>query len=155
MEVSEVGVGSCERLEFSRDRVVDFALGWGHLVVATATQCFVYSVSNWNTPHMFDIKVRAGGVGHQDVPTCRAGGRTGAQRARHGISRCAEALSVVVAVTFMFYFFKLLTCHLKDDEIQTTSPEKTDTLHTTVPPTPPFPLPFPLRMFSLNRIWCK
>ncbi len=56
MLVNDVGSDMLERLEFPRDRVVDFALGWGHLVVATATQCFIYSVTNWNTPHIFDLR---------------------------------------------------------------------------------------------------
>lgn len=28
----------------------------GHFVVASSTQCFLYSVTNWNTPHIFDLK---------------------------------------------------------------------------------------------------
>jgi intraflagellar transport protein 80 len=35
---------------------VEFALGWGRLVVATATQCFLYATTNWNTPHIFDLR---------------------------------------------------------------------------------------------------
>lgn len=44
-----------EELEF-RDRVVNMALGYGHLIVATSTQCHIYRTSNWNTPHIFDLK---------------------------------------------------------------------------------------------------
>jgi len=44
-----------DELEF-RDRVIEFAMGFGHLVVATAAQCYVYSTNNWNTPHIFDLK---------------------------------------------------------------------------------------------------
>ncbi|WIA18978.1 hypothetical protein OEZ85_003645 [Tetradesmus obliquus] len=44
-----------ERLEF-RDPVVKMSLGCGHLVVCSATQCHIYSTSNWNTPHIFDLK---------------------------------------------------------------------------------------------------
>lgn len=32
------------------------AAGYNHLVVATASQCHVYSTTNWNTPHIFDLK---------------------------------------------------------------------------------------------------
>ena len=42
-------------LEF-KDRVIKMSLGFGHLVVATATQCSIYNVNNWNTPHIFDLK---------------------------------------------------------------------------------------------------
>lgn len=30
--------------------------GYGHLAVATATQCHIYSTSNFNTPHIFDLQ---------------------------------------------------------------------------------------------------
>ena len=45
-----------EELDFPRDRVVDFALGFDHLVVCTATQCFIYESPNYNTPQIFDLK---------------------------------------------------------------------------------------------------
>jgi intraflagellar transport protein 80 len=48
--------GSEEELDFPRDRVVDFALGYGHLVVCTASQCFVYEAPNYNTPQVFDLR---------------------------------------------------------------------------------------------------
>lgn len=32
------------------------AAGFDHLIVATSTQCHIYSTSNWNTPHIFDLK---------------------------------------------------------------------------------------------------
>lgn len=44
-----------EELDF-RDRVIEMAAGWGQLVVATSTQCCIYTLNNWNTPHMFDLK---------------------------------------------------------------------------------------------------
>jgi intraflagellar transport protein 80 len=44
-----------EDLEF-KDRIIKMSLGFGHLVVATATQCSIYNVNNWNTPHIFDLK---------------------------------------------------------------------------------------------------
>lgn len=47
---------STETLDSFRDRVVEMALGYGHLVVATATQCYLYNVSNWNTPLIFDLR---------------------------------------------------------------------------------------------------
>lgn len=44
-----------EDLEF-KDCIIKMSLGFGHLVVATATQCSIYNVNNWNTPHIFDLK---------------------------------------------------------------------------------------------------
>lgn len=53
--VTDVFNESTEELDF-RDRVVEMALGYGHLVVATPSQCYLYNVNNWNTPHMFDLR---------------------------------------------------------------------------------------------------
>jgi len=45
-----------EELDFPRDRVVEFALGYDHLVVCTASQCLVYDSPNYNTPQIFDLR---------------------------------------------------------------------------------------------------
>nr|XP_023662977.1 intraflagellar transport protein 80 homolog isoform X2 [Paramormyrops kingsleyae] len=42
-------------LEF-RDRVIKASLSHDHLVVTTSLQCYIYSVTNWNTPLIFDLK---------------------------------------------------------------------------------------------------
>ncbi|XP_069831369.1 intraflagellar transport protein 80 homolog isoform X2 [Dendropsophus ebraccatus] len=42
-------------LEF-RDRVIKASLKYGHLVVSTSLQCYVFSTKNWNTPLIFDLK---------------------------------------------------------------------------------------------------
>lgn len=55
VHVQDVSEGVYETLEFPRERVVEMSLAYGHFVVATATQCFIYSVTNWNTPHIFDM----------------------------------------------------------------------------------------------------
>lgn len=47
-----------EELPF-RDRVINLALGFEHLVVTTTTQCYVYSTQNWQVPHIFDIRESA------------------------------------------------------------------------------------------------
>lgn len=44
-----------EELDF-RDRVTDMSLAYGALIVTTNNQCFVYQQSNWNTPHVEDLK---------------------------------------------------------------------------------------------------
>lgn len=44
-----------EFLDF-KDRVINMSIGWNNLVVSTANQCYVYDFSNWNTPHIFDLK---------------------------------------------------------------------------------------------------
>lgn len=53
--VKDVIKESSETLEF-RNRVVEMALGFGYLVVATESQCFIYDVHNWHTPHIFDLR---------------------------------------------------------------------------------------------------
>jgi len=46
---------TAEKLDF-RDRVIKVSLGFSHLVVATSSQCYIYSIKNWNTPMIFDLK---------------------------------------------------------------------------------------------------
>ncbi|XP_070538600.1 intraflagellar transport protein 80 homolog [Ptychodera flava] len=55
IQVREVLNDAKEKLEF-RDRIIKTALGWEHLVVATSSQCYIYSTKNWNTPMIFDLK---------------------------------------------------------------------------------------------------
>ena len=45
-----------EELDFARDRVIEMSLGHGYLIVATSTQCYIYTTQNWNTPHIFDLR---------------------------------------------------------------------------------------------------
>ena len=53
--VKDVIKETSETLEF-RNRVVEMALGFGYLVVATDSQCYIYDVHNWHTPHIFDLR---------------------------------------------------------------------------------------------------
>lgn len=55
MQVRNVLNDAVDVLEF-RDRVIKASLAHGHLVVATSLQCYVYSVKNWNTPLIFELK---------------------------------------------------------------------------------------------------
>lgn len=55
IEVRDVGNETREELEIS-DRVVQLEFGFDYLVVITPAQCHVYSVVNWNTPAIFDLK---------------------------------------------------------------------------------------------------
>ncbi|XP_056613594.1 intraflagellar transport protein 80 homolog isoform X1 [Triplophysa dalaica] len=55
MQVRNVFNDAVDVLEF-RDRVIKATLGHGHLVVSTSLQCYVYSVKNWNTPLIFELK---------------------------------------------------------------------------------------------------
>ncbi|KAI3354223.1 hypothetical protein L3Q82_018757 [Scortum barcoo] len=55
MQVRNVMDDAVDVLEF-RDRVIKASLAYGHLVVATSLQCYVYNSRNWNTPLIFDLK---------------------------------------------------------------------------------------------------
>jgi len=55
VRVTDVVDETVEELDF-RDRVLEMSLGFGSLVVCTATQCHIYSATNWNTPHIFDVR---------------------------------------------------------------------------------------------------
>ena len=46
---------SCEDLTFC-DRVTEMSISRTHLVVLTATQCVIYSTTNWNTPHIIELR---------------------------------------------------------------------------------------------------
>ncbi|KDO33773.1 hypothetical protein SPRG_01653 [Saprolegnia parasitica CBS 223.65] len=54
--VHDVMNETVEELDFVRDRVIEMSLGYGFLLVCTATQCFIYNSTNWNTPHIFDLR---------------------------------------------------------------------------------------------------
>uniref|UniRef100_A0A0X3PK13 Uncharacterized protein n=2 Tax=Schistocephalus solidus TaxID=70667 RepID=A0A0X3PK13_SCHSO len=47
--------GAVEKLEF-RDRIVKMSVGYGHLIVITTLQCYIYSVKNFNTPSITELK---------------------------------------------------------------------------------------------------
>lgn len=32
------------------------ALGFGYLIIAMPSQCYIYTIPNWNTPHPFDLR---------------------------------------------------------------------------------------------------
>ncbi|XP_043511974.1 intraflagellar transport protein 80 homolog isoform X3 [Frieseomelitta varia] len=55
IEVRDVGNEIRETLDIS-DRVVQLEFAFDYLVVITPAQCHVYSVVNWNTPAIFDLK---------------------------------------------------------------------------------------------------
>ncbi|KAM3728232.1 Intraflagellar transport protein [Dirofilaria immitis] len=44
-----------EKLEL-RDRITKLSLGFEQLVVATISQCYIFSIKNWNTPIIMDLK---------------------------------------------------------------------------------------------------
>lgn len=56
LRVEDVLAETVDDLEFPRDRVVEIGLGYDWLIVMTIAQCYVYSVQNLNTPHIFDIR---------------------------------------------------------------------------------------------------
>lgn len=53
--VHDIANETQEELDF-RDRVTDMSLGYGSLIVTTNNQCHIYQQSNWNTPHVEDLK---------------------------------------------------------------------------------------------------
>ncbi|XP_031459564.1 intraflagellar transport protein 80 homolog isoform X3 [Phasianus colchicus] len=55
MQVHNVINDAVDLLEF-RDRVIKASLNYGHLVVSTSLQCYIFSTNNWNTPLIFDLK---------------------------------------------------------------------------------------------------
>mmetsp|Transcript_14239 Transcript_14239/g.37656 ORF Transcript_14239/g.37656 Transcript_14239/m.37656 type:complete len:141 (-) Transcript_14239:1630-2052(-) len=39
-----------------KERVTEMSISSGHLVVVTATQVCIYTTSNWNTPHIIELR---------------------------------------------------------------------------------------------------
>ena len=56
IRVNDIINESLEDLEFARDRIVDIGIGFDHLIVTTTTQCYIYILTNLNTPIIFDIR---------------------------------------------------------------------------------------------------
>lgn len=56
LRVNDMITESVEDIDFARDRIVEVGLGFDHLIVTTTNQCYVYNVSNLNTPIIFDIR---------------------------------------------------------------------------------------------------
>lgn len=54
LDMNNEALEASEELEFAH-RVIDMAIGFGHLIVATAKGCYVYSTRNFSTPHIFDL----------------------------------------------------------------------------------------------------
>lgn len=55
IRVHNVMNDNIEELEH-RDKVIKISVGFGHLIVATSTQCCIYDVQNFSAPAMFDVK---------------------------------------------------------------------------------------------------
>lgn len=55
INVRDVTTEARERLEFP-ERVIQLALGYRHLVVVTATQCYIYKATNFNTPIIIELR---------------------------------------------------------------------------------------------------
>lgn len=55
INVRNVTNGSKECLEFE-ERIIKVSLNWAHLIVTTASKCFIYKERNWTTPVTYDLK---------------------------------------------------------------------------------------------------
>uniref|UniRef100_A0A8C4PYQ4 Intraflagellar transport 80 homolog (Chlamydomonas) n=1 Tax=Eptatretus burgeri TaxID=7764 RepID=A0A8C4PYQ4_EPTBU len=55
IQVRNVLNDALDLLEF-RDPVVKASFDFGYLIVTTSLQCYIYSIKNWNTPVLFDLK---------------------------------------------------------------------------------------------------
>lgn len=56
ISVHDAATESIEELSYPRDRVVEIGLGFEMLIVSTTRQCYIYTISNLNTPIIVDIK---------------------------------------------------------------------------------------------------
>lgn len=56
ISVHDAATESVEELSYPRDRIVEIGLGFDMLIVSTTRQCYIYTISNLNTPIIVDIK---------------------------------------------------------------------------------------------------
>mmetsp|Transcript_9747 Transcript_9747/g.36287 ORF Transcript_9747/g.36287 Transcript_9747/m.36287 type:complete len:855 (-) Transcript_9747:37-2601(-) len=55
LRIHDISQDVTEELDF-RDIVISMSLAYGHLVVCTSSQCWIYDVNNLTSPHVFDLK---------------------------------------------------------------------------------------------------
>lgn len=55
ISIKDIVSDQSDQLDYP-DRVIQIALGFNHLVLATVKQCFIHKLSSWNTPVTFDLK---------------------------------------------------------------------------------------------------
>ena len=55
IQVTDVEAGTTEELDFPY-RVVKMSLNHGFLVAATSTQCYIYEIGHYSTPHVFELR---------------------------------------------------------------------------------------------------
>lgn len=53
--IKDITTDESDQLDYP-DSVVQIALGFDHLTVATIKQCFIHKLTSWNTPVTFDLK---------------------------------------------------------------------------------------------------
>lgn len=54
LQVRDINNDSMEKLEFP-ERVIQIAVGYKRIIAVTPAQCYIYSVSNFNTPNIMEL----------------------------------------------------------------------------------------------------
>lgn len=55
LQVKDINNELVEKLEFP-ERVIQVVIRYKKIVVATPTQCYIYGISNFNTPQIMELK---------------------------------------------------------------------------------------------------
>lgn len=55
LQVRDIRNDIIEKLDFP-ERVILTVIGYKRIIAATPAQCYVYSISNLNTPHIMELK---------------------------------------------------------------------------------------------------
>lgn len=55
ISIKDIASDTTDQLDFP-NRIIQMAMGHGHLVAVTAKQCYIHSSISWNTPVIFDLK---------------------------------------------------------------------------------------------------
>lgn len=55
IQVRDICNDVVEKLEFP-ERIIQTMIGYKRVIVVTPAQCYIYSVNNFNTPHIMELK---------------------------------------------------------------------------------------------------
>lgn len=55
LQVRDIRNDILEKLDFP-ERVILMVIGYKRIIAATPAQCYVYNISNLNTPHIMELK---------------------------------------------------------------------------------------------------
>ncbi|RYG65336.1 hypothetical protein EON64_12165 [archaeon] len=56
MRIFDSNTESVEEIDIAKDRIVDVKIGYEFIIITALSQCYIYNISNLNTPIIFELK---------------------------------------------------------------------------------------------------